>query len=80
MTEIPVVVVNEFKVWKRELLLHQLRQLVKYGFGPMTYQNNKFINIPCHSPTGHLRVIASELCRDMLSLRLEVLLHPHLPV
>lgn len=45
MTEIPMVVINEFKIWKRELLFYHFGKFGFDGFCPLAYEDNEFVDV-----------------------------------
>lgn len=78
MTQIPMFIIYELEIRKSELLLNESRKLIKNRFCPMTYKNDELINIPSHTASRYLCVIAFELCIFVFCLSLEILFGPHL--
>lgn len=46
MTEIPMNVVNKFKVWKCKFFLNHSREFGLYWLCPLTHKDNKLVDIP----------------------------------
>lgn len=80
MTKIPVLIIDKLKVWKGELFLDQRSERFKDRLCPVTNQDNELVDIPCHTTSWNLRVVALKLCFLMLGLRLEIFLRPYLSV
>jgi hypothetical protein len=47
-----MLVVDEFEVWKRELLLQQFGEFFLNGCRPLPYQHDEFVDIPGDTPAG----------------------------
>lgn len=80
VAQVPMLIIDEFKIRQRELLLEKLSQLFLNGFCPSSYENNKFINVPCYSSSWYLCVVAFKFCFFMLGLGTKVFFGPYLPV
>ena len=80
VAQIPMLVIDELEIRKREFLLNQLREFVQDGLGPMTDQNDELVDIPCHASARDLGIIPRKLCLDVFGLGLEILLRPDLPM
>ena len=55
-----MVVVDKLEVWKGELRLQQGREFVLDRLGPLANEYDEFIDIPCHTASGHLGIVASD--------------------
>ncbi len=60
MAKIPVVIVNELKVWEGELLFYESSEFIENGFCPLAHENYELIDVPCYTTSRHLGVIARE--------------------
>ena len=80
MTKIPMLIVDKLEIRKREFLFNKGCKFIKYRLCPMAYKNNELVNVPSHTASGHLCIVAFKLGVLMLRLCLEVFFHPHLPV
>ena len=75
-----MLIIYVFKILQCEILVYQFSQFVLYRLCPIAYQHDKLVYIPCHMPTGYLRIIAFELGGFMLCHRAKILLLPYLAV
>ena len=46
MTQVPMLVIDELEVWEVEVLLYEGGQLLLYRICPMTYEDDKFVDVP----------------------------------
>ena len=61
MTEIPVVVIDEFEVWEGELLLYKCSEFFLNRLCPTAYEDNELVDVPSNTTMGYLGIVASEL-------------------
>ncbi len=78
MAEIPVLIIHKLKIRKRKLLLDESSQFILYRLCPVAYKYDELINVPSHSSTGYLRIIAFELGLFMFCLGTEIFFRPYL--
>ena len=70
-------VVNEFEVWKGKFLFYHLRKFCFDGFGPLAYEDDELVDVPCNSPPWYLGVVAYEFGLLSCGLRTEIFFCPH---
>ncbi len=78
MSEVPVLVVNKFKVRELELGFYHFAQLIFYLSCPISYKDYKSIYIPSNSATRHISVIAFEFCFQSLNMSTIIFFCPNL--
>lgn len=71
------MVVNEFEVWKGIFLFYHLRKFCFDGFGPLAYEDDELVDVPCNSPPWYLGVVAYEFGLLSCGLRTEIFFCPH---
>lgn len=80
VAEVPMVIIDKLEVREGELLLEQLCELLLNRLSPLANEHDELIDVPSHSASGDLRVVASKPSLLAFSLSLEILLCPDLPV
>jgi len=80
MTKIPVLIIDKLEIGKGEFLFDKGREFIKHRLCPMAYKDNKLVDVPSHTASGYLGIVALEFCILMFCLRLEVFLHPYVSV
>ena len=80
VTKVPVVVIDEFEVWKGELLLKERSEFILNRLCPTAYEDYELVDVPSDTASGNLSIVASELGFLVLSLSTKVLLCPYLPM
>ena len=74
MTEIPMFIIDELEIGKRKLRLDKSREFIKHRLCPVADKDDELVDVPSHTASWDLRVVAFELCFLMLGLCFEILI------
>ena len=80
MAKIPMLIIDKLEIRKRKLLFYKGCKFIKHRLCPMAYKDNELVDVPSHTASWNLGVVALELGLFVFGLCLKILLGPYLSV